>query len=124
MSVPNVTDYFPPSGGLPLKVQTKPVRTRKDSHFDWDFDIALICCEDDEPITVKIRTILHCYLNTNKMKEQSLRVLLQLEENNDTENNETAYKDLEEQQEIDRANLQNLHPREYMKRSWGILVPS
>eukprot|EP00957_Ditylum_brightwellii_P184527 14054736-Ditylum_brightwellii.AAC.1 len=73
MSVPNVTGYFPPSSGLLTKVQTTPGRIRKDSHFDWGFDIALVCCEDDELITVKSRTIPHCYLNTNKRKEQSLR---------------------------------------------------
>eukprot|EP00957_Ditylum_brightwellii_P206150 15347043-Ditylum_brightwellii.AAC.1 len=86
MSVPNVTGYSPPSGGLPIKVQTKLGRTRKDPHFNWGFNIALVCPEENEPITVKSRTIPHCYLSINKRKKQSLRELLQLEENNDTEN--------------------------------------
>eukprot|EP00957_Ditylum_brightwellii_P150871 11488110-Ditylum_brightwellii.AAC.1 len=102
MSVPNVTGYFPPSSGLPIKVQTKPGRTRKDLHFDWGFNIALVCHQGDELITVKSGTITHCYLNTNKRKEQSLRKLLQLEENDGMGKNKTAYKDLEEQQETDR----------------------
>eukprot|EP00957_Ditylum_brightwellii_P054597 4136956-Ditylum_brightwellii.AAC.1 len=93
---------------FPFKVQTKPGKTRKCSHLYWGFDIALVCCEDDEPITLTSRTILQCYLNTDKRKEQLLRKLLQLEENNGIENNETVYKDLEEQREFDRANPQKI----------------
>eukprot|EP00957_Ditylum_brightwellii_P039281 2971473-Ditylum_brightwellii.AAC.1 len=66
ISLPTVTGYFAPSGGPPVKVQPKPGRTKKDSHYDWGFNITLICHEDDEPLTTKARTVPYCYLNIFK----------------------------------------------------------
>eukprot|EP00957_Ditylum_brightwellii_P014790 1115145-Ditylum_brightwellii.AAC.1 len=59
MILTTMTDYFAPSGGFPVKLQPKTGRTKKDLHYDWGFNIALVCHEDDEPITTKARIAPH-----------------------------------------------------------------